>query len=332
MAGRRDGMTVPAAVMMRIPRRRTDMHRRIKQWIYVTGAPRSGTTFAGKILSSSIKVDYIHEPFNPDCGIEGVGQPYLYLERGSARETALRPAIDALFDYRARLRTGFYKNDTSFQRFAKRFVGSRGPFYMRLARMNPFHDAAIVKDPVGCLMTRYLAESYGVKPVIMVRRPMGFAASSKKLGWANELDPIVGQPELAARYFGDEERDLIERYGKGTPIEKAALTWRLLNKVLLAFHDAIPGSILVTHEQLSEEPVATFERIFQGVGLPMTDRIRQRITAHTSHDGKMGRGRVQRFVRDSKSIASQSQSLLDADEKKRVIQITESLASRVYGD
>ncbi|HEY2345805.1 MAG TPA: sulfotransferase [Xanthomonadaceae bacterium] len=308
------------------------MHPKIKRWIYVTGAPRSGTTFAGKILSSSIRVDYIHEPFNPDCGIAGIGQPYLYLERGSAREVALRPTIDALFDYKAKLRTGYYKNDTPFQRFAKRFVGSRGPFHLRLARLNPFHDAAIVKDPVGCLLTRYLAESYGVKPVIMVRRPVGFVASSKKLRWENSLDPIVNQPDLVARFFGDEEHELIERYGSGTPIEKAALTWRLLNTVLLAFHDAIPGSVLVTHEQLSEEPVATFERIFAGVGLPMTDRIRERIARHTSGDGKTGQGRVQRFVRDSKSIAGQSQSLLDADEKKKVMLIAEPLATRIYGN
>lgn len=45
---------------------------RIKNWIFVTGVIRSGTTFVGKILSLPLQVDYIHEPFNPLCGIPGM--------------------------------------------------------------------------------------------------------------------------------------------------------------------------------------------------------------------------------------------------------------------
>ena len=35
----------------------------IKNWIFVTGVVRSGTTFAGKVLSLPVEVDYIHEPY-----------------------------------------------------------------------------------------------------------------------------------------------------------------------------------------------------------------------------------------------------------------------------
>ena len=39
--------------------------------ILVTGSPRSGTTWVGRILSQSPSIGYIHEPFNirkPPCG------------------------------------------------------------------------------------------------------------------------------------------------------------------------------------------------------------------------------------------------------------------------
>jgi hypothetical protein len=306
------------------------MHRKIDRWIYVTGAPRSGTTFVGKILSPSIRVDYIHEPFNPGCGISGVNKNYLYLERDSERELALRPVINDLFDYKAQLHTGYYKNDTGFQRFAKTFVGSRGPFYLRLARANPFHNAAVIKDPVGCLLTKYLVDAYDVKPVILIRHPFGFVASAKKLGWENSLDPFIEQQDLADRFFDDEELQLIERYKSGSVIGKAALTWRLLNKVLLRFHEMLPDAALVTHEQLSAEPIPTFELIFKSVGLPFSQSIQRRIEKHTSGDSKFGRRRVQRFKRDSKSIAARSQATLDAAEKAEIMLIAEPIASKVY--
>ena len=41
--------------------------------ILVTGAPRSGTTWVGRMLTLAPGVGYIHEPFNPttDAGISG---------------------------------------------------------------------------------------------------------------------------------------------------------------------------------------------------------------------------------------------------------------------
>jgi hypothetical protein len=45
---------------------------RIENWIFVTGVIRSGTTFVGKVLSLPLSVDYIHEPFNPLCGMPGI--------------------------------------------------------------------------------------------------------------------------------------------------------------------------------------------------------------------------------------------------------------------
>ena len=47
--------------------------------ILVTGAHRSGTTFLGKMLSSSYNVGTVIEPFNFDFGIEGIDHQYLYI-------------------------------------------------------------------------------------------------------------------------------------------------------------------------------------------------------------------------------------------------------------
>ena len=41
-------------------------------WCFVTGMPRSGTTFVASVLSAGPSVAYVHEPFNARCGIAGV--------------------------------------------------------------------------------------------------------------------------------------------------------------------------------------------------------------------------------------------------------------------
>src|SRR5580692_3708234 len=53
-----------------------------KTAILVTGAPRSGTTFLGKMLALNIDVQEIEEPFNTETGIVGVDQPFVYLRSG----------------------------------------------------------------------------------------------------------------------------------------------------------------------------------------------------------------------------------------------------------
>ena len=46
--------------------------------IFVTGAPRSGTTWVGKMLALSKKIGYIHEPFNTDHNIGRISKQFDY--------------------------------------------------------------------------------------------------------------------------------------------------------------------------------------------------------------------------------------------------------------
>ncbi|NEQ55044.1 MAG: hypothetical protein F6K11_33795, partial [Leptolyngbya sp. SIO3F4] len=73
----------------------------IEKWIFVTGAIRSGTTFVGKILSLPLEVDYIHEPFNPQCGIPGVnlGHRYIPANLAQAESHPYHPLAQSIFNY-----------------------------------------------------------------------------------------------------------------------------------------------------------------------------------------------------------------------------------------
>lgn len=301
----------------------------IENWVFVTGAPRSGTTFVGRVLSAPIEVDYIHEPFNPDCGIPGLERRFLYLRPGERAPESYRDPIDRLFRYDVRLRTGHYPEDSRLKRALKSVAGSRGPFYYRIARWNPFHTAAVIKDPIGCLLTGYLAERHGVRPVVLVRHPLAVAASVKRLGWTPTLDFLREQPRLSEDYFSSSDWTDAD---VSTPVRAAAWQWRALNRVLLTEADRHDDWLLVSHEEISRDPVATFRRLYSALELPWSSRIERGIRRRTSsrNPAEARRGRTQDFARDSRALLDLRVSMLDPEERREVFEITAEVALRVY--
>ncbi len=301
----------------------------IEKWIFVTGAPRSGTTFVGRILSAPLSVDYIHEPFNPDCGMPGFETRFLYLRPASSAAHRYAPLFDRLFRYDFRLRTGLYPNDSVLRRTIKRVVGSRGPFYLRIAKWNPFHRAAVIKDPIGCLLTEYLASEYGVRPLVMVRHPVAFVASALRLGWRLEPARLAKQPELVRDHF-DHEPDFLAREW-GDPVESAAALWRALNKVLLAQARTHPEWTVVTHERLSRAPQEEFRRLFSEFDLRWTNRMARLVERRTGGSRvEAASGRVQDFRRDSARIFELRRDMLSPPQRRRVLDITGDVALALY--
>lgn len=299
-------------------------------WIYVTGAPRSGTTFVGKILSAPLTVDYIHEPFNPDCSMPGIHQRYLYVRPGSAAAIQLRQVVEPLFRYDTRLKTGYFRNDRLWRKLVKFVVGSRGPFYLRLAKLNVFRRAAIIKDPVGCLLTEFLAAEFPVRPVVLVRHPAAFVASVRKLKWPNELPDLTSQPALVADYLAGDP--LLSNPENEDPVVATALLWRALNRVILDQAARHPEWILVTLEELSRDPLHWFRRTYAMLDLPWSPRIERLVQRSTAAGNRTeaGPNRVQDFRRDSAAIFQHSLRKLTREERAKVFELTEDVARQLY--
>lgn len=304
----------------------------IKNWVFVTGAPRSGTTFVGRVLSLPLEVDYIHEPFNPLTGMPGITQWYRYV----------RPSLDTeemqhyhtlartIFNYDLMLKGRVPEVDPWLKRVVKSMVGSRGPFYLRLAKCNPFHQAAVIKDPIGGLLSEYLYLHFNVKPVIVIKHPTSFVASLKRVGWWESFSKLSDQPLLIEDYFYDDANFVSKDWSD--PILGAAAFWRAVHKVLLTQADRYSDWQVVTHEQLSQDPVSTFRQLYKVLELPWREAVRRNIIRLTQGNGsaEARSGVVQDLRRKSSDIFTLRRSSLSLAERRAILEVVEDVALQVY--
>jgi len=307
----------------------------ITNWVFVTGVIRSGTTFTGKILSIPLVVDYIHEPFNTGCGMEGMNRRYRYVrpEPDTPEMERLHSLTTDLFDYNFDLQTVYHEEDPWYRSLAKTIVGSRGPFYLRLAKANPFHTASIIKDPTGSMMANYLYHRFDVQPVVVLRHPVSLVASFRRLGWWPTSDKLLEQSALVHDHFTN-ARVKPSRIDSPLPdhIEDSCLHWCLVNQVLLDWAERHDWTV-VRHETLCDHPLSTFRQLYRTLELPWSrfvDRKVRKLT--TGPSAQADNNQVQDFRRDSGSIFETRLQSISKARRREIYEVTKEVALRVYSE
>ncbi len=303
----------------------------IDTWVFVTGVIRGGTTFSGQVMSLPKEVDYIHEPFNINCGVPGMKERYRYLrlhEEGKKRDK-YHDVMSRLLKYDFVLRTSESDKDPWYRRLVKQIVGSRGPFYLRLAKLNPFHTAAVIKDPTGALLTEYFYAHFGIQPLIIIRHPTSFIASLRRVNWWPHPENVLDQPSLIEDYFANESEFVRKEWPNR--IQAAAAYWRAINKVLLSQLEQYPSWQAVTHEELCARPVETFSALYQELGLPWSPSVAQKIRGLTQGESAAAQeGRVQDLKRNSSEIFELRRDSLSKQVRQEIFDVAGDVATEVY--
>ncbi|MEM8485827.1 MAG: sulfotransferase [Bacteroidota bacterium] len=308
---------------------------RVKNWVFVTGEIRGGTTFVGKILSLPLEVDYIHEPFNIRCGMPGMTKRWRYVKPSldTPGMQEIHEAASRIFSYNFSLRNSPFENEAIHRRIIKQLVGTRGPYYLRLAKMNPFHRHAVIKDPTGTLLAEYLHVHFGVKPVIVIRHPASFVASLRRAGWWPDVRKILdGQPELVADHLNG---SLDSWFNKDSDdLQNAAAHWRLLTQVVVNQAKKYDGWELVKLEDLSNNPVEEFKALYGRLGLPWSESVKKKIINTTQVKGKaeVKNNLVQDFKRDSAKIFELRRNSLTKEERRKIFDVVKDVALEFYSE
>jgi hypothetical protein len=257
--------------------------------ILVTGSHKAGTTWVGEMLAASQAVGYISEPFNPDrplgiCGMER-SLWFRHIPPG-AQGSDITDYLSKTIAYKFSP-SEFYRKTLSITdlrsgvHWAKRYMNYRRR-----------HLRPLLKDPIAIFSAEWLAEMFDTQVVIVIRHPAAFADSLNRAGWRYDFSNCVRQPLLMEGYlqhFAEEIHQAVAR--QMTIIDQASLLWRIIYRTAHEYQQAYPNWYFVRHEDLSLDPIAEFQRLFDHCDLPFSTNASQVITEYSSGrtGGKLGR-------------------------------------------
>ena len=307
---------------------KTDSQDSIAQPILVTGAHRSGTTWAGKMLAGP-QVAYISEPMNvlhrPGVLRAKVKHWYQYI--CEENENEFLPAFQELLDYRYHTWSEI-KSIRSIKDF------------LRMGRdFKIFYDAlehgqrALLKDPFAVFSIPWFVKRFNFKAVVTVRHPAAFASSLKRLGWNFDFKDLLDQPLLMRDHL-EPYRDRMQAIKADDVIGQASLLWTMIYRAVHSQGQLNRRLIIVRHEDLSRDPVSGFRDLYTALGLDFTHHAEEKIlpSSNSENPTELSRNKTHSVKLDSRASVENWRSKLTADEIKRIREITEDSAHLFYPD
>lgn len=271
--------------------------------VLVTGSMRSGTTFVGNVLSQYRDLFYLHEPFNKVWGVQGVQNWFPYAHDANRYADLADRLLEMDVSYRVDNRSGPLKQ------MMKSLVGGRLHWRAWYYRLVARHSAGLlIKDPLAALASRYLHREHDVAVVVLVRHPLAFFHSNRRLGWDFDLSELRNQEALVEQHLQD-ERKLLEE-GNLSYVQRLGLLWRCIYSTLHEFtseREEHGNWITVRHEDLCLDPFEQFRRIFSAIEREVTPKIENFIADHTQTESQ----RIENEDVEHDRVKRNSRSLVD---------------------
>ncbi|MFC1605453.1 hypothetical protein ACFL33_01150 [Pseudomonadota bacterium] len=257
---------------------------------------------------------YLHEPFNPNKSIWD--QAFSYADPDTTN--------DRVNQYIAALLSGKHSETSSNP-------DTSDPL-MPLRLLKPPIQRVLIKDPLACLLTGYIARHFNFDTLLLFRHPAGFASSVTRLGWP------VGQ--FLEQFLHDEllmsdhlvaHTALLESYRDRDDMEAAAVLHGALNSVLWRQSQGNPDIRVMLFEDLCADPIVKFATIFEEFGIPYDKNTRARhLALCRNNDASDASYRAHQVNRDSARAASAWRKHLDSQQLAAVRRIWDQFEIPLY--
>jgi Sulfotransferase domain len=297
--------------------------------ILVTGAHRSGTTWAGKMLAADAQTAYISEPLNvlhrPGVYRAKITHWYKYIceENEGGYLNAFRQLLD--FDYHLLDEIRSIRSLKDFLRMGRDFI----IFYNGLMQ----GQRALIKDPFAVFSTEWFAKRLNCKVVITVRHPAAFASSLQRLNWNFDFKDLLDQPLLMRDHL-EPYRDQMGSIKADDVIGQASLLWKMIYASVHSTRGLNPDFIVTRHEDLSRDPVNGYRELYVPLGLDYTSRVQKVILSSSSSENprELSRRKRHSVKLDSLANIKNWRKRLTEDEIKRIREMTEEVSHLYYSD
>lgn len=297
--------------------------------ILVTGAHRTGTTWAGRMLAANPQTAYISEPLNllHRPGVLRAHVPHWYVYIHAANQAEYLPAFQELLRFRYH-----WLDEIKSLRSGRDLMrmGRDLAIFMR-ARLSARRP--LLKDPFAIFSLPWFADALACQVVVTVRHPAGFASSLKRLEWPFDFRDLLAQDELMRDWLEPYRKDMESMAGDDI-IGQAGLLWAMIYRVVHSVRQRTPAVQVVRHEDLSRDPLGEYRRLYGSLGLAWTDQVRRDILNASSAENpkEVSKKKAYAVRLDSRANLDNWKRRLSPDEIKRIRRATEEVAGLYYPD
>jgi len=292
--------------------------------ILVTGSHRSGSTWAGNMLSIPPALAYVNEPFNIKYH-PGTPRPHFkhwYTYVCEENEAAHYEYIQNCLTYRPHILQNTLKygslNDVKKQiRYQGQMLNAR-----RTGKR------PLMKDPLAILAVEWLANTFDMEVVLLIRHPAAFVGSLKKANWPHPFDHFLQQPLLMEKHLAEFESE-ITKFAETEQdlVDQGILLWNIIYSMVLKYQASYEGKwIFIKHEQISAAPLSEYKLLYNRLEIPFTDQVKKRIAEFSA----VKPADQDSLRRDSKTVIKNWQKRLTISEIARVKEKTERVSSQFY--
>ena len=301
--------------------------------VLVTGAPRSGTTWVGRMLALSHDLYYVHEPFNPDRGVGrdicNVSFERYFTYITEQDEVQYYSPIKRMLDGKYNAYLGF-RNAHTISGFKRVLDRSR-----EFSRYRQQSVLPLIKDPIAIMSAGWIARRFDVNVVVMIRHPAAFVASMKRLNWPFRPSRwALSQPNLMKDYlypFEDQLKELQAQ--KQDIIAQSVLMWNVIHHVILRYKEEHADWIFLRHEDISLDPIKHFQRLYKKLGLEFNEDVSAAIQSYSQDSNPdQASGKEITIRLNSQANISSWKHRLSPSEIERIRPQVEAIAGNFYSD
>lgn len=299
--------------------------------ILVTGSHRSGTGWVSDMLASTPDpaVSTIWEPFNLQArrGVRQAPFRYWFTYVTEQNEAAFRDPLERMLEWRysvaAELPTLRSPKDVG------RMVRDRRVF----ASNRRSGVVPLSKDPIAVFSTDWMADTFAMDTLVLIRHPAAFAFSIVKQGWWHPFDHFTAQPAMMRDLFA-ERTDEIERFARSPRplLDQAILLWVLIHEHIARMRARRPQWRFVRLEDVSREPVRCFHELFDWLGLEWSDAVQRAVVDSSSEGNPAVTTQASSRRRDSKAAATAWKERLTPEEQATIKERTAPVWREFYSE
>jgi hypothetical protein len=301
-----------------------------KKPILLAGAHRSGTTWVGRMIAESPLVGYIDEPFNllHPLGICAAKFDYWFQYISRENESIfyehIKNTIGFSYDLVAGVKTIRCRAD--LWRILRQYTSF---LKCRISNVRP-----LIKDPIAVFSAEWLASTFDMDVIVLIRHPAAFTSSLKRLNWTIPFSHFLEQPLLMKDHLSSFEAEVREYADKEHDvIEQATLFWRLIYHMVINYQKNHNDWIFIRHEDLSRDPLRGFQTLFNKLNLEFTEHVGETIKEYTdSANPSEAPEEGQSLKLDSKLNIWNWKSRLAVSEIERIRTQVEDISSVFYSD